>query len=134
MMEPHQKEIDSSKNCGSGKGRNFKGGKGKKPFKKKARQVHGKTRITATEPSGTTKDGKTNLGSTITISMKDHDNDGEPNSGDENNDGSNESNQGEQSAKEVCVDKPRKKKRKKPSARYEKSRQTKGCHQPRDQN
>jgi hypothetical protein len=67
------------------------------------------------------KDGK-NTSSTITISMKDDDDSGEPDSGAENSEDSISSGQDERSIEEVHVDKPRKKKWKKPKARQVKSR------------
>jgi hypothetical protein len=114
-----KRDGDDSETHGSGKGRNSRGGKGKKPFKKKARRIRGKLRRTATQPSGTSN-GK-NASSTVHISMKDDDED-ESKSGDENDDNEDRSGQDEISEEEVQVDKPRKKKKKQSKARHDKSR------------
>jgi hypothetical protein len=99
LEDSSKRDRDDGKTRWSGKGRDFRGGKGKKPFKKKARRVLGKVRRTATEPSGI-KDVKTNSQSTVSISMKDDEDDDEPNSGDGNNDDSDESGQDEHSVEE----------------------------------
>jgi hypothetical protein len=115
-----KRDRDDSKTRGSGKGRNSRGGRGKKPFKKKARRVRAKLRHTATQPSGTS-DGNKKAGSTVHISMKDDDED-QSNSGDENGDDTDGSGQDERSDEEVHVDRTPKKKTKRSKAQQDKSR------------
>jgi hypothetical protein len=110
VSQKQKQKQDSKSQNGSGKKRDFKGGKGKngkKPFVQ--RRVKGSVRRTATTPSGILDKGK-DSSSTITISMKDKDNNGESES--EDDQGDNDTTAG-QDEKSVTADKPPKKKKKK---------------------
>ena len=108
-----KKSGDDSAANGSGKERNSGGDKSKSKKRKSFKQRRVKVvRRTTTAPSGTKDAPANNSGSTITVDMKDVDDD-ELNSGDENDDEENTSGQDEPSVEESKKKRKSKKQRKK---------------------